>query len=202
MRHAFAASVLLAATDSNAGSWDVTLSSANGGSQTEIRWLFQDYTHTWEGTGPKFSALAALGGPTYNISGTAAFDTAPSPSTFSGITTGITYTNLRTSATVPVDAIGFFVSVVDGVTSANILFRTRAGLTVESGDIIAVGGATDGVIVLDVAFTAFNNGTWTAGNNTLQVGPAAIPEPSTCGLILGGLALAGAAVRRRRAKRA
>ncbi len=44
------------------------------------------------------------------------------------------------------------------------------------------------------SFTVFNN----TSTNTLELQYAPIPEPSTYGLMLGGLALAGAAIRRRR----
>ena len=47
------------------------------------------------------------------------------------------------------------------------------------------------------SWTVFNN----TGTNTLELQYSPIPEPSTYGLILGGLALAGAAIRRRKNKR-
>lgn len=46
------------------------------------------------------------------------------------------------------------------------------------------------------SWTLFNN----TGTSTLELQYSPIPEPSTYGLILGGLALAGAAIRRRKAK--
>jgi hypothetical protein len=44
------------------------------------------------------------------------------------------------------------------------------------------------------SWTVFNN----TGTSTLELQYSPIPEPSTYGLILGGLALAGAAIRRRK----
>jgi hypothetical protein len=83
-------------------------------------------------------------------------------------------------------------------------------VTLSQGETLVLSGPTSGSIISDVDFNGFNVGQWITpayselGRHTLNydtvftVVGTPIPEPSTYGLILGGLALAGAAIRRRK----
>jgi hypothetical protein len=78
-----------------------------------------------------------------------------------------------------------------------------------TGDTFRLGGDTTGSFVIDQNFSIFNEGSWSwaeAVSNTngalfytsnVTIGSVPVPEPSTYGLALGGLALVGAAIRRR-----
>lgn len=70
-----------------------------------------------------------------------------------------------------------------GLGSVDLEFRNLAGIVQSggAGSFDSTTVAADGIFTLTYTYT-----------------PAPIPEPSTYGLILGGLALAGAAIRRRR----
>jgi hypothetical protein len=60
----------------------------------------------------------------------------------------------------------------------------------------------DGAPITSFQVTPTGNDAFSTVNDLIFAQAAPIPEPSTYGLILGGLALAGAAIRRRRAKQA
>ena len=80
----------------------------------------------------------------------------------------------------------------------NVMFTF--GLNVGASDLVRI-FPTNGSAVIDVAFSEFNAGSYNVGYldfGSVTVAGGAVPEPSTYGLALGGLALVGAVIRRRR----
>ncbi len=73
------------------------------------------------------------------------------------------------------------------------------------GGITAYAGSIEDYFTVDTTQLTFNGGALSSANfslvdtgTSIQLHYSPIPEPSTYGLILGGLALAGAAIRRRK----
>ncbi len=198
MRNVFALLLTAVACSAQQINWTATLTPENGGTKTRISWELAtfDYMIFSEGVGPATHSGAYINGGASNSS--AAFTTLPSPSSFS-LTTDIVFTNLNNAQSVTADTLHFrLVDTGGGVNVALIGLVSSNTLTFYSEDEIRVTGSPTGTFVFDVAFSHFTAGTWDGGPSRLNVSGTPIPEPSTYGLILGGLAFAGAAIRRRR----
>jgi hypothetical protein len=182
-------------------SWAATLTPENGGAQTRISWELSTFDYTiFVGGGPAIHSGAYFNGGA--TSEGAAFSTLPSPSSFA-LTTDIVLTNLNNLQTISVDTLRFqLFDLGGGVGNAAVGLISSDTMDIADNNIIRVTGSPTGTFVFDVAFSTFNAGTWSGGPSSLTITGTPVPEPSTYGLILGGLALAGAAVRRRLKKQA
>ncbi len=210
---------VLAAASASAYDWNftVTLSSANGGASTLL---------TWERTGDVYLApltsnpyiTATRGSNVYARPGQAVIGTDAIPSlgyyvTHAVSVPGLYIKNYTQDITLGIDQFAFGssgnpankFSLVEITTLSGPVteFNPNGWLPYSAGDSWGFVGDATGSVTLDQDFSVFQVGRWedpiNGGLATLIIAGTPVPEPSTYGLILGGLAIAGAAIRRRKA---
>lgn len=188
----------------NDATFNLSITSANGGADSLVSWSYSGtptasggvyWGYIWGSNSNIGNAYVSITGPAFS-----AFNSGLT--TVTGLNTGLYLTNTTTNASKQLTEFGTY-----GTSFAFILGTAgneANSVPVSPGQVLVLSGPTSGSFLTGVAFSNFNQGQWvfnyanyTNFDPVLTVGPAPVPEPSTYGLALGGLALAVVALRRR-----
>jgi len=209
---AFLPALLIAASASaQSASFSLTFTAENGGADTRLTWNYTGSptivplptTSVLYYSTIDFDSGPARSGVNYSLSGSAGQAYTSAPASITGLNTGLTLTNTTTNDFVTITNVSFYSS--PGSAFLTLGFNLNS-IRVNAGEALVISGPTTGSFLVGSAFSNFQEGSWTVNTALYQNfgavmtvgGTPAVPEPSTYGLALGGLALAGAAVRRRR----
>jgi len=184
------AALILPASASTTLNLDLT--SEEGGAKTRLSWSYTGTPTIVQGGG-----LTMIGGlsfssgnfsfpPYSSVSGTAGTAFTASLPILTGLSTGLTLTNTTTNQSYDLTQIAF---PLDSSRSYIQFFWPDSAsnlLVINSGEVLELSGPTSGSILADIAFSNFNDGTWTSDmlvydnfDPVLTVGGAAIPEPTS-----------------------
>lgn len=186
----------------NTATFNLSITSANGGADSLFSWSYTGTpTIQMPSGGAALNSLILASGSDFGSAGPA-FNA--SMTSITGLDTGLVLTNPRTGDSV--NLTGFRFLYDSGTTQAFVQFLNPSQVIVlQLGDQAVLSGPNAGSYLSSIDYAAFNEGQWTRDfvsylnfDPVLTVGLAPIPETSTYGLALGGLALAAAALRRRR----
>ena len=190
-------------------SFNLNITSADGGSNTLFSW---SYTGTPtiglpEGGGCDVSGIGFFMAPVdMPAEGVLATGSDLNGYTGDDVLTGLGSTGLvlTNTTTLETTALNYFALTQFGEFSLFTFISNADPMNIFPGQVAVLSGPTSGSFFSGVPFSSFNAGQWSSnffGSNFstgLTIGGSAIPEPSTYGLVLGGLALVGAAMRRRK----
>lgn len=184
------AALILPASASTTLNLDLT--SEEGGAKTRLSW-----SYTGTPTVVQANGLTMIGGltfssgnfsspPYWSVSGTAGKAFTASLSTLTGLSTGLTLTNTTTDQSYDLTQIDFALDSSTAYINFTWPDAISSLLVIDSGEVLELSGPTSGSILADIAFSNFNDGTWTLDqlvydnfDPVLTVGGAAIPEPTS-----------------------